>query len=85
MTYHHLLLQDHEVIFAEGAPAESLLTGDEALRTLAPEALEELQVLFPQLSETKNKAPASLIPSAKNQKRLVARHGQNRQPLHSQG
>lgn len=83
VTYHHLLMESHQVIFAENAPAESLLTGEEALQTLAPEALEELQTLFPQLKEMKSDTPASLIPSAKNQKRLVARHGQNRQPLHS--
>lgn len=83
VTYHHLLMESHQVIFAENAPAESLLTGEEALQTLAPEALEELQALFPELKEMKSDAPASLIPSAKNQKRLVARHGQNRQPLHS--
>lgn len=83
ITYHHLLMETHQVIFAENAPAESLLTGEEALQTLAPEALEELQALFPQLKEMKSDSPASLIPSAKNQKRLVARHGQNRQPLHS--
>lgn len=83
VTYHHLLMENHQVIFAENAPAESLLTGEEALQTLAPEALEELQALFPELKEMKSDNPASLIPSAKNQKRLVARHGQNRQPLHS--
>lgn len=83
VIYHHLLLESHQVIFAESAPAESLLTGEEALQTLAPDALEELQVLFPQLIEMKSSEPASLIPSANGQKRLVARHSQNRQPLHS--
>jgi len=83
VTYHHLLLENHEVIFAEGAPAESLLTGDEALRTLTPEALEELKILFPQLQDMQNQPPASLIPPLKSQKRLVARHEQNQQPLHS--
>lgn len=83
VTYHHLLLEEHEVIIAEGAPAESLLTGDEALRTLSPDALEELQLLFPALQDMRNQPPASLIPPSKSQKRLVARHGQNRQPLHS--
>lgn len=83
VTYHHLLMEAHQVIFAENAPAESLLTGEEAMQTLAPEAVEELQLLFPELGEMKTDDPASLIPSAKNQKRLVARHGQNRQPLHS--
>lgn len=83
VTYHHLLMENHQIIFAENAPAESLLTGEEALQTLAPDALEELQVLFPELKEMKSDAPASLIPSAKNQKRLVARHSQNQQPLHN--
>ncbi|MEE2945184.1 MAG: Hint domain-containing protein [Pseudomonadota bacterium] len=81
VSYHHLLMENHEVIFAEGAPAESLLTGDEAMKTLAPEQLEELKILFPELAEMNTAKPATLIPNSKSQKRLVARHGQNRQPL----
>lgn len=81
ITYHHLLFEGHEVIFAEGAPAESLLTGEEAMRTLAPEELEELRILFPELEQMKTSKPASLILNAKGQRRLVTRHRQNRQPL----
>lgn len=82
VTYHHLLLEDHQIIFAEGAPAESLLTGEEAMQTLAPEQLEELQILFPELQSMTAANPASKIPTAKSQRKLVARHGQNQQPLH---
>ncbi|MFY0597552.1 MAG: Hint domain-containing protein [Cognatishimia sp.] len=82
VTYHHLLLENHQIIFAEGAPTESLLTGAEAMQTLAPEQLEELQILFPALQDMNAPQPASKIPTAKGQKKLVARHGQNQQPLH---
>jgi len=34
VTYVHLLLARHEVIFAEGAPCESLLLGDQAISVL---------------------------------------------------
>ncbi len=78
LTYYHLLFDDHEVVFAEGAPSESLFAGDEALRTLAPEALEELQLLFPGIATLQAKAkPARFIPSPKGQKRLIERHSQN--------
>lgn len=50
VRYHHLLFDDHEVIFSNGIPSESfhpggtILDGDAALRA-------ELSALFPELSE----------------------------------
>ena len=43
-TYYHLLLDRHEVLFAEGAPAESLFLGAETYKTLRPAQLADLTV-----------------------------------------
>lgn len=81
VTYHHLLFETHEVIFAEDAPSESLFTGEEALKTLVPEAREEILSLFPEIGEMVESTPARHIPSPRNQKRLIARHYNNHQPV----
>lgn len=76
VAYHHLLFQNHEVIFAEGAPSESLFTGSEAMKTLAPDAQEEVLTLFPEIAEMQASEPAFFIPTSKEQKHLVTRHAQ---------
>lgn len=43
-----MLFDRHEVVFANGAPAESLLTGHEALRALSDDARAEIELLFPE-------------------------------------
>ncbi|MDB6179598.1 Hint domain-containing protein [Paracoccus sp. Z330] len=50
VTYWHMLLDQHEVVFADGAPAESLFTGPEALKGLSAAARQEIQTLFPEIS-----------------------------------
>ncbi|WP_298847893.1 Hint domain-containing protein [uncultured Ruegeria sp.] len=77
VTYHHLVFDRHVVLFAEGAPSESLFTGPEVLKSLPPEALRELLQLFPGLKSDQDMDPACYIPSAKRQKKLVARHIRN--------
>ncbi len=82
VEYFHLLLDSHEILFAEGAPSESLLTGPEALRSLGPEALEEIRTIFPDLARRAyDTKPARFIPPGRSQKRLVARHLRNNKPL----
>ncbi|WP_170525260.1 Hint domain-containing protein [Ruegeria arenilitoris] len=46
VTYVHVLLDRHEILFAEGAPAESLFLGEEALTTLSSDGLQELADIF---------------------------------------
>ncbi|NOD63147.1 MULTISPECIES: Hint domain-containing protein [unclassified Ruegeria] len=77
VTYHHLIFERHVVLFAEGAPSESLFTGPEALKSLSPEAQQELLKLFPSLISDQEMAPACHIPSGRRQKTLVARHIRN--------
>ena len=84
ITYFHLLLEDHEILFAEGAPAESLYLGGEALGALEPAARAELCAIYGRdwqsfLSEL----PEPVRPLAKGRKlhRLTARHRRNARPL----
>lgn len=82
VTYFHLLFDRHEVIFAEAVPTESLFTGPEALKTVNPQAREEILTLFPRLAEDGYvPTPAHPIPLPRRQKRLVQRHLKNDRPL----
>ncbi|NOD64292.1 Hint domain-containing protein [Ruegeria sp. HKCCD9179] len=47
VEYLHILLDRHEILNAEGAQAESLFLGEEALYTLSSDALRELAAIFP--------------------------------------
>lgn len=49
VEYYHMLFDRHEVVFANGAPAESLLTGHEALHALSDDARAEIERLFPEV------------------------------------
>lgn len=51
VDYFHILLDAHEVIFANRAPAESLYLGEQALRGLSRAARAEILALFPELAE----------------------------------
>lgn len=82
IDYVHLLFDQHEVVFAEGAPSESLLLQTEALAALAPEAVEELRLLFPEMGEGRGPGPvARLIPKGGQQARLAERMAQNDRPV----
>ncbi|MGH1464563.1 MAG: Hint domain-containing protein [Cognatishimia sp.] len=83
VTYYHLVFNQHEIIFAEGAATESLYTGPEALKSISPEARRELFALFPDLKRRpKNDiAAARVIPSDSRQKALVKRLAKNQQPV----
>ncbi|WP_289043695.1 Hint domain-containing protein [uncultured Aliiroseovarius sp.] len=83
VTYYHVLLDDHQVIFAEGAPTESLFTGPQALKGLGKAAYDEIVTLFPELAEpTYRPAMARLSPTKGAQiNTLVRRHVDNDKPL----
>lgn len=82
LTYLHLVLDRHEVIFAEGAPTESLFLGPGAIASLTPAARAELRVVFPDLSARSSPPDsARLIPAGRLQSRLRFRHGKNSKPL----
>lgn len=82
IEYYHILFDRHEVIFAEGAPTESLYTGEEALKAVSESAREEIITLFPELSHPDYQpVPAHPLPSHRKQNELIRRHVRNDKPL----
>lgn len=49
VTYFHMLFDDHQIVFANGAPSESFFPGPFALATLNSDVQSEIFELFPQL------------------------------------
>jgi hypothetical protein len=49
VTYNHFLLQRHEIVFSNGTPTESMLTGTEALKSVSRAAQREITTLFPEI------------------------------------
>lgn len=49
VNYYHFLFKAHEVVFAEGCPAESLYLGEQTLNTMTTEARDEIIAAFPEL------------------------------------
>ncbi len=83
VTYFHLLFDQHEVVFAEGAPSESLFTGPGALAGVGAEARAEIAALFPEIQAQSYAPPLARAtpPTGKQMRALVARHVKNRKPL----
>lgn len=82
VTYFHILFDHHEVIFANGAPTESLFLGDQALDALGTKAREEIALIFPAVIRAQRRlSPAAYLPSNKDQKMLAMRHAKNGVPL----
>lgn len=82
VDYYHLLFDAHEVIYAEGAPTESLFTGPEALKAVGAEARQEILALFPDLEGLDDvPEPARFIPCGRMQKQLIYRHAKNQKPV----
>ena len=83
VIYYHLLFDTHQIVYANGVPSESLLTGPEALKSLSDEARSEIATLFPEITlEDFTPAPARHIPKiGKQMKMLAERHEKNKKPL----
>lgn len=83
IEYWHLLFDRHEVIFANGAPSESLYPGPEALKHVGAEALAEIYELFPELqSLTHTPIPARTFAPGKKARKLAERHANNNSTLY---
>ena len=76
VTYLHLLFDRHEIVYVEGTPTESLLTGEQALTAIGPDALAEITKLFPELIDSAG-TPARPIPTPNQMGQLVYRHWKN--------
>ena len=81
ITYYHVLLDNHEVIFANGAPTESLLVGVQAMRAMSDDQREEIESLLPGAFEAAN--CNHVVPSNKKQNNLMSRHAQNKKSIYS--
>lgn len=80
VTYLHLMFDQHELLFANGAEAESLYLGAEAAKALPVAALHEILALFPGLRPGAPR-PARPFLTGHKARMLVQRHRQNRKPL----
>ncbi|MCK0126433.1 Hint domain-containing protein [Gelidibacter sp. F2691] len=82
LEYFHILLDEHEILIANGAPAESLFTGPEAMKSLSPEAIDEITTLFPEIIDRiANQGPTAFVPSNKKINRMLKRHRKNSKDL----
>ena len=78
ITYCHILFEEHQVVFANDAPTESLLPGPQAMALMGDEAKSELVAIFPTfVSPRSRKKPARTIPLGKKQRKLAERHQKN--------
>ncbi|MEM7422908.1 MAG: Hint domain-containing protein [Pseudomonadota bacterium] len=81
ITYFALLLERHEVIFAEGAPTESFRPGPVALATFKPEHRAQIFALYPGLADDPDHAlgpPARKITKRREIEQLLRNVSSNR-------
>ena len=76
VTYCHFMCDRHELVWANGAPAETLFLGQQARKMLSPGALTEVLTLLPELRD-RTGLPARLMPDGARQKSLIARIAKN--------
>lgn len=84
VQYFHLMCAEHEIIYAEGAPSETLYLGQEALKSLGTDARAEINVLFPEIGKSDhetNTRPVRPLAKGKRVKNMLARHKLNNMAL----
>ncbi|WP_188715839.1 Hint domain-containing protein [Paracoccus acridae] len=82
ITYVHVLFDDHQVVWSNGAETESLHPGRQALDMIGQAAREEILALFPELREAGFVRPAARpMVSGRMGRKLAMRHAQNHKPL----
>ena len=80
VTYVHFMCDLHEIVIADGAPAETMHTGAMALETIGAAALAELTTIFGQEALVTRKM-ARFVPSGAGARQMVARHVKNSRPV----
>ncbi len=82
IEYWHIMCRSHEVVRAEGSPAETLLPGTEALKALGYRARRELRTLLPGLETglSRDAAARPILPRRRAEA-LTRRHARNRKAL----
>jgi len=83
VEYWHILFEDHQIIYSNDAPSESLFTGQEALKAVSAAAREEIRLLFPAICDPDCRPDtARPIPrKGKHIARLLLRHHKNSKAL----
>lgn len=82
-TYFHLLFDQHEVIFPNGTPSESLYLGEQAMKALPMELREEIIALFPEIADgnTPPQPARTIVQKNAAVQKLVERAKKNQQAL----
>jgi hypothetical protein len=84
VTYYHILLESHAIVFAESVPVESLFLGEQALRGIDPAAINELCRIFntrPARLWQAASDPAYLFISGNRARMLFHRHAKHSMPI----
>lgn len=83
VEYWHFMFDRHEIIWANGAPAESLYLGPEALKSMSREAYREVMAVFPGITLASFRPKLSRVsPKSGNKiKTFLHRHVENQKPL----
>lgn len=83
VTYVHILFETHQVVFANGALAESLYTGPHTLQALNEAARSEIMAIFPVLTSGCPAAPLAhpTVQKPELLAKLLQRHRKNNKPL----
>lgn len=86
VQYFHMLFDDHEIVWSNGTPTESLFPGPVALESMSQDAKREILDLFPEFGDPDFEPfSARPIPKAgKRMRKLVERHMANNKPLFCQ-
>lgn len=80
VEYLHILLDRHEIVFAAGAPSETLYAGPHAREAMGQEAVEEIETLFPGILD-KSAVPARPLHRGPKVRKMLERHKANEKAL----
>ena len=81
VSYFHLLFDEHEIVWANGALAESLYIGPNAVNALPPKSQKEIFGLFPKCGRV-NPSLARPAPKGAQIRSLLERHQKNERVLY---
>lgn len=79
-TYYHIMLDDHQLLIANGTAAESFYPGDRALNALSPQAMAEIKAIFPNI-ETEIWDKVRFQPKLSQVDGLLRRHRHNNKAI----
>lgn len=78
VVYYHFMTSGHDIVFANGAPTETLFLGSQADKIFPSETLQEMERIF---GKDFHQVAARSIATGKGQRILVERHIRNHKEL----